>query len=153
MPYALREGTRAPAWPDAETFWQYAGDAYGEADVAAACLEAQDRYGADVNLMLFCLWMDARGLRVQGDDWGNLLATSQLWQRETLRPHRDRRRALKGKPGYDTAKQEELALERQAQAALLDSLEEPPVAHATADSLLHYFEAIGADVSPFHPND
>lgn len=151
MPRANREERQKPLWPDPESFWQFSGEAYGEADVAEACLEAQDAFGADVNVILLCLWMDTRGVRVQGDDWAKLLTTSQIWQRETLKPHREKRRALKGQPDYGAAKREELALERQAQAALLDCLEEPPLAHEAADSLMHYFESIGADISLFHP--
>ncbi len=146
-----REEKQHLFWPDPETFWQFSGEAYGEPDVAEACLEAQDNFGADVNVILLCLWMDTRGMRMQGDDWANLLRTSQAWQRDTLAPQREKRRALKGKPDYEAAKRQELALERQAQAALLESLEEMPIRHKAADSLMHYFESIGADISLFRP--
>ncbi len=151
MQRANREERQHLFWPDPESFWQFSGEAYGETDVAEACLEAQDSFGADVNVILLCLWMDTRAVRMQGDDWANLLGMSRIWQRDILWPQREKRRALKDLPDYEAAKREELALERQAQAALLGSLEEPPIRHEAADSLMHYFESIGADISLFHP--
>lgn len=151
MQSAHREERQHLFWPDPEAFWQFSGEAYGEQDVAAACLEAQDNFGADVNVILLCLWMDTRGVRMQGDDWANLLRTSRIWQRDTLEPQRKKRQALKGHSDYEAAKRDELALEQQAQAALLESLEEPPIRHEAADSLMHYFESLGADISLFRP--
>ena len=41
----------------AESFWSFSLTVYGRPGVEAACLELQDRFGADVNLALYCLWI------------------------------------------------------------------------------------------------
>ncbi|MCJ9427900.1 TIGR02444 family protein [Kordiimonas marina] len=105
-----------------ETVWTFALDIYEKPGVEKAFLEAQDAYGADVTLMLVLLWLDRTGQRPDDQAWRALLATSATWQAETLRPLRTRRRAAKGTPGYDALKQEELAAERHAMTALVDSL-------------------------------
>lgn len=93
----------------------------------AACLEAQDKLGADINLLLLCLWMDDNNLRPTADEWDLLIEASSWWQERKLAPLRMARRALQGKDGYDDAKAEELIVEQEEQRALLKCLSKTPL--------------------------
>ncbi|NWN84097.1 MAG: TIGR02444 family protein [Halomonas sp.] len=115
-PYAL-------SIPDA--LWQYALARYGDPTVADACLELQDRAGADVCELLWLGWLDHLG-RVPDADAAAVLAPIRLHQACRTRPLRARRRALKpiARPGSpleewrERLKRAELAAERQALARL-----------------------------------
>lgn len=121
------EAKAATAWPTPDDFWNFACRTYAHAPMQEACLEAQDSLGADVNLLLLCLWMDDHGVRPAADNWDMLLEAADWWQRERLAPLRMARRALKGQDGYEDAKAEELATEQAEQRALLKCLIRPPV--------------------------
>ena len=41
----------------AGVFWSFSLRIYGAPGVEPACLDLQDRFGADVNLALYCLWI------------------------------------------------------------------------------------------------
>ncbi|WP_262690694.1 TIGR02444 family protein [Kordiimonas aestuarii] len=112
--------------PSAVDFWEFSAEIYNCAGVKDACLEAQDLYGADVNLILLYLWCDREGIAVPEKAHEALETISVLWQREKLAPHRARRRDAKGKDGYETLLSDELVLERAEQAALLAIANEYP---------------------------
>jgi uncharacterized protein (TIGR02444 family) len=106
--------------------WAFSLALYARPGVAAACLTLQDRFGADVNLLLLGFWRAAKGY----DGW----ATAELDHaadaiapvNAVLKPFRESRRALKAllhdepaaAPLYDEAKALELRLEQVAQAWL-----------------------------------
>jgi uncharacterized protein (TIGR02444 family) len=85
-----------PEWP-AEPFWDYSLALYRRPGVEDACLELQRRHGLDVNLLLLCCWLGARGVAPDRA----ALACSELavraWQVEVVRPLRAVRRRLKAK--------------------------------------------------------
>lgn len=108
--------------PSEQAFWDFSLALYDMPGVKDACLVAQDHHGADVNLLLLLAWHDRAGLRVSDDLMDQLVAVSQHWRQHCLAPHRARRRAAKGTEVYATLLKEELALEREAQAALLSIL-------------------------------
>lgn len=136
--------------PRREEFWNFCLEVYAAAGVKDACLEAQDSFGADVNLLLLFLWHDREGLLVSDTAMNALLATSGRWQQETLAPHRERRRAAKGTGRYESLLRQELDLERQAQAALLGALgrSEPVTQPANADRYIHRLGARETLLSP-----
>lgn len=47
-------------------FWNFSLDHYKQEGVQAACLHLQDSFGADVNLVLYCLWLARQGWRLGG---------------------------------------------------------------------------------------
>ena len=47
-------------FPDC-AFWDFSLEAYARPGVAPACLDLQERHGADVNLLLFACWLSASG--------------------------------------------------------------------------------------------
>ena len=45
----------------AHDFWDFSLALYGRPGVAPACLALQERHGADVNALMFCVWLGASG--------------------------------------------------------------------------------------------
>ncbi len=80
---------------DRNPFWDFSLGVYGHAGVATACLALQDRHGADVNLLLFCLWAGSRGRTLSAADLARLMAATQSWQKDVIAPLRAVRRHLK----------------------------------------------------------
>lgn len=76
-------------------FWDFSLGVYGHAGVATACLALQDRHGADVNLVLFCLWAGSRGHTVTVAELTHLMTVTQPWQQDVIAPLRAVRRHLK----------------------------------------------------------
>lgn len=68
---------------------------YGRAEVATACLDLQDRFGADVNIVLWCCWLGCHGARV---DTASLVKADRAvapWRDTAVAPLRSLRRRLK----------------------------------------------------------
>jgi len=108
-------------------FWDFSLSVYGHADVAAACLALQDRHGADVNLVLFCLWSGSRGHVVTDAELTHLMAITRPWQQDVIAPLRAVRRHLKAiEPAPEQlcacVKAAELAAEEAEQQMLFDDL-------------------------------
>lgn len=102
-----------------DAVWSFALSAWARPGVEAACLEAQNRFGADVILMMLLLWLDEEGRGLDDDGWQAVLALAKAQQATMMAPMRERRRAAKGTPHYDRLKQEELATEHDALDALM----------------------------------
>ncbi|MBI1180373.1 MAG: TIGR02444 family protein [Alphaproteobacteria bacterium] len=104
----------------AQSLWRFSLDLYGQPGMEAACLDLQERFGADVNLVLYCLW---RG-RLSGPE---LVAADTAVRRlrdDITVPLRRMRRALARQGGEaalrESIKQAELEAERLEQALLQD---------------------------------
>ena len=106
-------------------FWQFSLAVYADPAVAATCLDLQDRYGADVNLLLLAAWLGAaRGLRLEPADLAFLPGAG--FRDGVIHPLRTARRHLRGQGTADPAlealyqevKQAEIAAERVRQAEL-----------------------------------
>lgn len=89
-------------------FWAFSLDRYGRDGVAPLCLELQERYGADVNLVLFALWLgrDGRGLDAEGA--AHAAEAVADWHREVVRPMRGVRRWLKNRAIEDRTARDRL---------------------------------------------
>ncbi len=79
-------------------FWTFSLRLYGRPGAPAACLELQDRAGADVNVLLFCLFAAASGRRVSQADAIQAMARVAEWKGEVVAPLRAARRFLKRPP-------------------------------------------------------
>ena len=80
-------------------FWDFSVSIYGRPGVADACLFLQDRYGLDVNVMLFCVWVGSTGrgpLEVHEID--ACVSRSSDWRKRVIEPLRQIRRACRDKP-------------------------------------------------------
>jgi uncharacterized protein (TIGR02444 family) len=73
--------------------WDFAVSVYARPDVAPACLALQDRHGFDVNIVLLCLWLAARG-QALAPILPAALTVSRRWQ-PAIAPLRQSRRILK----------------------------------------------------------
>ena len=80
----------------AHPFWDFALAVYKTPGVSAACLDIQERHGADVNVVLFCCWLGESG---RGAVTPERLAEScravESWHETVVKRLRGVRRALK----------------------------------------------------------
>ncbi len=80
-------------------FWNFSLEIYSAEGVSGACLDLQERRGCDVNILLFCCWLGASGRpTLTADRLRSILAESDPWQAEVVRPLREVRRRLKDLP-------------------------------------------------------
>ncbi|MCW6507822.1 TIGR02444 family protein [Lichenifustis flavocetrariae] len=80
----------------ADEFWTFSSTTYGKSGVQAACLALQDRLGADINLLLFCLWWSlSGGPALDTDCFAAVLTKARGWQDGVVRPIRAARRTAK----------------------------------------------------------
>ncbi|WP_417451164.1 TIGR02444 family protein [Kordiimonas sp.] len=140
-----------------DQFWQFCNSVYSATGVKEACLEAQDLYGADINLIFVYLWYDYQGLLLSLPIREKLETVSAMWQREKLAPHRARRRDAKGTPIYESMLAAELGMEKDEQAALLAVIGEnasvrndTPTTEKTSNCA-EYFSGLGAPFSLLKP--
>lgn len=82
----------------AADLWAFALRVYGAPDVSAACLDLQDRFGADVPVLLTALWMARRGIGLDAASMAALEARISPWRTEMVAPLRALRRRLKEGP-------------------------------------------------------
>ena len=93
---------------ETDSFWSFATAVYDRAGMSAACLALQDSFGADVNVLLFCVWLGAHG-RPFAPCADRSLALSRLWQTTVVAPLRAGRRALSEIAGREEASELETA--------------------------------------------
>jgi uncharacterized protein (TIGR02444 family) len=91
------------AGPDVKTprespFWRFSVSFYSRPEVAAACLDLQDRAGADVNIIMFLLWNAAQNRKFSAADMRALDGRVGEWRNNVVVPLRTLRRALKSPP-------------------------------------------------------
>ncbi|MBV9736361.1 MAG: TIGR02444 family protein [Acidisphaera sp.] len=117
---------------DADAFWRFSLAFYARPGVSDACLAAQDRLGADVNLLLYMLFLALRGQAVEPEAVRHLDGRVATWRREVVERLRAVRRWLKTADPGSALRREvqrlELEAERQEQALLAG---EPPTCAET----------------------
>jgi uncharacterized protein (TIGR02444 family) len=125
--------TRRPPPPSDHAFARYAFRLYGRPGVARACLDLQDRAGADVNLVLLACWWGASGRgRLPVAAFARARRALAVWNRDVVHALRRVRRALKAGAGARPDARSralrrrilaaELAAERIAQARIVAAL-------------------------------
>ncbi len=141
-------------------FWDYSLNLYQQPGIAQLCIDLQDRFGANVNLVLFACWVGNRGRRLDGSNLRAALAEISDWNKRVTQPLRSRRRALDpGRAGVAQEKQrllaKELDAEREEQARLLNwfdthspSLPVAPAEEAIVQNLMLYLAMLGTDGEP-----
>ncbi|MEQ9448645.1 MAG: TIGR02444 family protein [Rhodospirillaceae bacterium] len=77
--------------------WDFMTATYKEPGVEKACLALQKRHGADVNMILFCIWLAYRGAGSEhlAHYLGSALKLSRSWQSTMVEPLRTARNNLK----------------------------------------------------------
>jgi len=77
-------------------FWNFSLAVYRDPAVQRECLELQDRYGIDVNLLLFCAFVGAvHAALLSADEVKQAASAVAEWQRDVVVGLRGVRRALK----------------------------------------------------------
>jgi len=79
-------------------FWNFSIQTYAKPEIASLCLELQERFGADVNLVLFMLWAASRGRRLEPAEIEKLADFVNDWREDVVVPLRRVRRTLKTPP-------------------------------------------------------
>jgi uncharacterized protein (TIGR02444 family) len=80
----------------AHPFWDYSLALYSRAGVADACLELQDEFGLDVNIVLLCVWSGAEGPgELTAAELNECMVRGGQWQQEVVSRLRFVRRTLK----------------------------------------------------------
>jgi uncharacterized protein (TIGR02444 family) len=122
----------------AASFWRWSLASYPK--VEQALLVLQDRYGADVNLLLYCAWLG----KLTPESLDSAEAALRPWREEAVEPLRQLRRGLKNRPEAaavrDLVKAAELEAERVAQRLLIGAV---PAACGNADALTLYLDRLG----------
>lgn len=73
-------------------------DLYAREGVAAACLELQELYRLDVNLLLFCFWHGSAYGQVSEELMQSVVAFSVKWRAQVVQPLRNARTWMKKHP-------------------------------------------------------
>lgn len=81
--------------PRESPFWRYSLRFYALPEIAPACLVLQDEGGADVNVMLFLLFLAEDGRTVTPQEVARIDADTASWREEAVKPLRTLRRKLK----------------------------------------------------------
>lgn len=79
-------------------FWRFSLSLYRMEDVAASCIALQDAQGADVNLMLFALWVASKGRAVSDADLRDADLAVRDWRSQAVVALRGVRRFLRNPP-------------------------------------------------------
>ncbi len=97
--------------------WEYSLQLYARPGVAEACIEAQDHYAADVNLLLYAAWLAQQGLELAPGQWRALAVHVAAWRRRVVAPLRALRRDWKALPDAAALREQVRALELAAEQA------------------------------------
>ncbi len=76
-------------------FWSFSIELYGRPGVAPAALALQDRFGCDVNLLLFAIWAARCGVALGLSEFVRLDEAVGPWRVRIVEPIRELRRTLK----------------------------------------------------------
>ena len=83
--------------------WTFVLDFYGRPGVAQACLALQDRFGVDVIMLLFALFVFQRdGVAVGESEIKRLDGIVSSWRKEVVVPLREVRRSIKRAAGPES---------------------------------------------------
>ena len=80
-----------------QDFWNFSMELYAKKGVADACLDLQDGFGIDVNLLLFCFWHGCHYGIFDQATLEQALEFSAIWKREVVQPLRNIRNWMKGR--------------------------------------------------------
>lgn len=116
-----------PSLTQTPSLWDFSLAYYARPGIAETCVNLQDEQGINVNLLLWCLWLGERGLRLRSDEVQAAQQHIAPWDVQYVTPLRQLRRRLKADCGTEDAginavrdkiKQAELAAERVLQQQL-----------------------------------
>lgn len=80
---------------DRTSFWNFSLAFYARPGVADLCLDLQDRFSVDVNVLLYLLWQATRRRRLDAAEIRQVVALTAEWRHRVVVPLRSVRRFLK----------------------------------------------------------
>lgn len=76
-------------------FWDFSLNVYHRPEVSKLCLDLQDNYGADVNMLLFACWLGHTGRgTVTVSAWRAMILRLTKWREKVIKPLRSVRHML-----------------------------------------------------------
>ncbi|VAW61172.1 hypothetical protein MNBD_GAMMA09-361 [hydrothermal vent metagenome] len=75
------------------SFWQYSTQIWSLPEVEPACLNLQNSFGLNVNMLLYSCWIGEQSLCLSDDDLQTLLDSVKPWQ-TIIQPLRDSRKMM-----------------------------------------------------------
>ena len=79
-------------------FWDYSLAHYAQPGVAQCCLNYQDQYDANVNLLLFCCWLGSCGIQLESEELEQARLHIGPWDCQVVQPLRRVRRFIATSP-------------------------------------------------------
>jgi len=79
-------------FPNSE-LWNYSTQIWTLPEVEAICLDLQNNFEANINILLYCCWVGDKRLSLNDDDIQSLLDSIQPWQ-TIIKPLRDSRKLM-----------------------------------------------------------
>jgi uncharacterized protein (TIGR02444 family) len=76
-------------------FWRFSLAVYGQPGVAGECLGLQDKFGLNINLLLFCAWLGRRGIVLTREHLEGASRSIASWHDHVVRPLRGVRQQMK----------------------------------------------------------
>jgi uncharacterized protein (TIGR02444 family) len=152
----------------AASFWHFSLRLYSRPEVAVACLALQSKCDADVNLVLYVLWLAAHNRRVTCEDMRHAVLHTNDWQQSVvsvLRSLRKRLKSLSSQSGEeqfrtlrDYVRHAELEAERLEQLGLEARVNQSTMMFAenvtaTAKDNLRIYEALLLQPFPAEESD
>jgi len=81
-------------FPDSE-LWNFSEQTYAIPEVEDNCLKLQNNYDADINIILYCIWVAEKSVLLSHNDIQLLIKATEPWQKTILKPLRDARKMMK----------------------------------------------------------
>ncbi|RUO26742.1 TIGR02444 family protein [Aliidiomarina minuta] len=116
-------------------FWDAAAQLYAEPQVQKCCLQAQDKQGINVNLLLFMMWLEKQSKMLSLSHYDQLKAALESFNKQFTAPLRNQRRRLSEHPQLSVKSRQqlkekllaaELILEAEEQALMIARYHELP---------------------------
>lgn len=134
---------------DYNPYTKYALKIYQQPGVKELMLAFQDRFGADVPILLYCCWLAAEQKSLSDSAIQTLVADTDTWREECVRGLRKVRRFLKEQPGQDKLYQQVKQVELQSEMIQLEWLWEQFDTLALETSDLPFIELIRKNVEVY----
>lgn len=112
-----------------DSLWDFSLALYAQPKVAETCLRLQDEQGINVNLLLWCVWLECKGLALEDTHLHEAQRRIRGWDHDYVVPLRHLRKQMKAEFGIQNEaiealrkhiKHAELAAEQQLQMQLQD---------------------------------
>lgn len=121
-------------------FWQYSVATYQSLQVKELCLQCQEQFDLNVNVILLCGWLHSFGKTLKPNQWEQLLVEITDSQMTLKALRRSRKSCVKGSDAYKAHLRDELEQEAQQQKQLLDGLARFCLETGHMHPLITYFE-------------